>query len=209
MFQAVAGILLAVTLPLPFGRAEAAALVVSEDGSAVLEVTVEVSGSPAAVLVRGVGPVDELPPVALAPQGDGTYAGIVELNTTVGVLLGFEYLPSGGGPSTVSDLFTLVQLGVDPAALAPRPVTTTSPASTSTTSPPPQAEPDDGRWGWLAVAAGSACLALVLVWFLLGRGRLAGDGAAAPGVSRLDVSSGNPDNTRYADRSTPDPAGEP
>ena len=117
MWLAVVALLFAVPLPAPFGDAEATALVVSEDGSAVLDVSVEVSGTPAAVLVRGIGLVDELPPVALSPRGDGTYGGIVELRTTVGVFLGFEFIPAGGGASTVSELHTLIELGVDPAAL--------------------------------------------------------------------------------------------
>jgi len=138
MWRTVIGLFLAVPLPFPFSDVDATALVVEDDGSAVLEVTVEVTGSPAAVLVRGIGPVDELPPVALAPRGDGIWAGLVRLNTTNGVLLAFEYLPSGGGSATLTNLYTLVELGVDPAALAGRePTTTTSGASGPSTTEAP------------------------------------------------------------------------
>lgn len=197
MWRAIVGLLFAVPLPAPFGDAEASALVVNDDGSAVLEVSVEVTGSPAAVLVRGIGPVDELPPVALAPQGDGSFAGLVELNTTIGVRLAFEYLPSGGGPSTISELFTLVELGVDPAVL----LEAISPGVTSTTFAPTTEAPEsagtsDTQWGWLALAAGSAGLALLLVWLWLGRGK-------------VDEPSGNADNTENADEIDPSASPRP
>lgn len=187
--------LLAVPLPAPFGDAEATALSVADDGSAVLEVTVEVTGAPAAVLVRGVGLVDELPPVALVPRGDGTYGGLVELNTTVGVRLAFEYLPSGGGSSTITDLYTLVQLGVDPAALTGATAPDLTPTPTTTVAARDGGDDrDEARWGWLALAAGSAGLAALLVWLWMGRG---------PAV---DNRSGNPDNSLDADSEPVSPA---
>ncbi len=185
MWRGVISILLAVPLPAPFGDAEASALSVSEDGSAVVEIVVEVAGVPSAVLVRGAGLVDELPPVALVPRGDGTYGGIVELNSTVGVLLGFEYLPAGGGASILTDVYTLVQLGVDPAALAgaePAPGT-----QAPSTVAPPAVDAEDSRWGWLALAAGAAGLALLLVWLLMGKS------------DSVDKWSGNADNSTNAD----------
>ena len=159
-------LVLAVPLSAPFGDAEASALEVREDGSAVLEVTVEVNDVAAAVLVRGVGPVDELAPVALAPRGDGTWGGIIELTTTSGVLLGFELIPPGGGAATISDLYTLVELGVDPAALVGPVARTPDPAS-----PTPNAAggADGRRWAWLALGAGAGGLALLLVWLWMGR----------------------------------------
>lgn len=161
--------LLVVPLPFPFGDAEASALTVSEDGAVVLEVSVEVSGSPAAVLVRGIGPIDELRPVALVPRGDGTYGGIVELNTTTGVLLGFEYIPAGGGAAVLTDLYTLIQLGVDPAALAGIMPAAPSEISPPTSTPGPD-DADNTAWGWLALAAGTAGLALLVLWLWMGRG---------------------------------------
>ena len=159
-------LVLAVPLSAPFGNAEASALEVRDDGSAVLEVTVEVTGVAAAVLVRGVGPVDELPPVALVPRGDGTWGGRVELTTTNGVLLAFEFIPPGGGAATISDLYTLVALGVDPAALV-GPVARTPDAKSSTLDA--AAGADGTRWGWLALGAGAGGLALLLVWLWMGR----------------------------------------
>jgi hypothetical protein len=190
---AVLSLLFAVPLTAPFGDAEATALVVNADGSAVLEVTVEVSGAPAAVLVRGVGLVDELPPVALGPQGDGTYSGIVELRTIDGVLLGFEYIPSGGGATTVTDLFTLVELGVDPAALARAAPVAPDAAATSIVADPDGAEePDDGgresSWAWLAVVSGAAFIGLAVLWIRMGR------------IVRVDKSSANADNSTNVDQ---------
>lgn len=173
MWRTAIGLFLAVPLPFPFGDADATALVIEDDGSAVLEVTVDVAGSPAVVLVRGIGLVDELPPVALAPQGDGIWAGVVHLNTTNGVLLGFEYIPSGGGSATLTNLYTLVELGVDPAALTRREPTTTStggvgPSTTEVTAVLLPEQQPDSRWAWLALAAGSGGLALLMVWLWLG-----------------------------------------
>ena len=193
MWLAVVALLFAVPLSAPFGDAEATALIVSEDGSAVLDVSVEVSGSPAAVLLRGIGLVDELPPVALSPRGDGTYGAIVELPTTAGVLLGFEFIPAGGGASTVSELHTLIELGVDPAALIgatpARPAGTTPPSSPIST-----AVGGGGAWGWLALAAGAAGVALLVVWLSMRK------------RDRVDIVSENAGNSVNADQeSTSDP----
>ncbi len=193
MWLAVVALLFAVPLPAPFGDAEATALIVADDGSAVLDVSVEVTGAPAAVVLRGIGLVDELPPVALSPRGDGTYGGIIELRTTVGVLLAFEFIPAGGGPSTVTELHTLIELGVDPAALIgvtpARPTGATPPSSVGATVPG-----DGGAWGWLALAAGAGGVALLAVWLSMGR------------REQVDTLSGNADDSVNADQeSTSDP----
>ena len=202
MWRSLVGFLLAVPLPFPFGDAEATALVVADDGSAVLEVTVHVAGAPVAVLVRGVGPLDELPPVALADRGNGIWSGLVQLRTTTGVLLAFEYLP-GGGATVVSDLHTLIELGVDQAALVP-PIPPGSGAGTaapSTVVPPRANEP---QWGWLAVAAGSAGLALLLLWLWLGRR----DGVVDLSGTTARIESARA--TGIADKRTEEsPAGDP
>ena len=168
MWLAILAMMLSVALPAPFGDAEATALVVAQDGSAVLEVTVEVFGVPAAVLVRGVGPLDELPPVALAPRGDGTYSGIVQLTTTIGVYLAFEYIPAGGGTPFITDVSTLIQLGVDPAALTVAPLVVPTLAPSISVAPDP-AVGDGPPWGWIALAASVAFLSLLVTWLWMGR----------------------------------------
>lgn len=186
MWPAVLTLAFVVSLTAPFGDAEASALVVSDDGSAVLEVSVEVFGSPAAVLVRGVGPVDELPPVALAPRGDGTYGGLVELTTTAGVRLGFEFIPAGGGAAVLTELFTLVELGVDPAALAG--VTPAAPdLGTAVTEVPESASEGSFPWAFLATGAGAAFIALLGLWIWMGR------------RDPVDQLSGNADDSMNAD----------
>ena len=60
-------LLASVTLSPPFGQAEARAVDVRDDGM-TLEVEVEVQQSALVVLVRGVGSVDELPPVAASAE---------------------------------------------------------------------------------------------------------------------------------------------
>ena len=199
MWAATLLLAFSVTLAPPFGDAEATALTVNADGSAVLEVTVEVSGAPAAVLVRGVGIVDELPPVALAPRGDGTYGGLVQLNTTAGVLLGFEYLPAGGGAGVVTELFTLVDLGVDPAVLAgvigvaPESGATSTVAAPSDEAAEAPVSGGDRSWAWLAIASGAAFLVLLALWIRMGR------------IVKVDNLSGIPDNSVNADDLTTEP----
>lgn len=157
-----------VTLEPPFGRAEARATDVGPEGL-VLEVEVEIDTQALVVLVRGVGPVDELPPVALAELGPGRWGGVVEMPVVVDILLGFEIIRPDGGSAIVSELHRLSELGVDPAVFDVVDTTTTVAAS---------ATGDDGGGGapvtdtgpstapiWLAVAAGTAALALLLVWW--------------------------------------------
>jgi hypothetical protein len=172
MVPALLVVLLSVPLPAPFGEAEASALEVRVDGSAVLEVSVEVTVAADVILVRGVGPVDELPPVALLPREDGTWGGLVELATTDRVLLAFELIPPGGGQATISDAYTLIELGVDPAALAG---IVDGPATTPLSTRGPQAGADAStRWGWLALGAGAGGVALLLLWLWMGREEKAG-----------------------------------
>ena len=149
-------LLLLIPLTAPFGEATATATAV-EDGLR-LEVSVEVEGSPVAVVVRGVASGNaELPPIALGDKGDGLWAGIVELPIVENIRLGFEIIPERG-PAIVSELHTLTELGVDRAIFALDDVPTglgeESPLIT-----------DEGqRWGWLALAAGATALMLVVLW---------------------------------------------
>lgn len=156
--------LLSVTLSPPFVTAEARATSVGDDGM-VLEVQVEITESALVVLARGVGRVDELPPVALSELGEGRWGGIVELPVVDDILLGFEIIRPDGGSAVVSDLHRLSELGVDPAVFGVAQPTTTAAADAG--EEPAHDGPSTAPI-WLAVAAGAAALALLLVWWLWG-----------------------------------------
>ncbi len=207
-------LLLSVVLSPPFGVAEATA--VSTTGGLTLEVMVEVNATATAVLVRPVGQGTELPPVALTDQGDGTWAGIVELTTVENIQVAFELIPSSG-PSTVSETHTLTELGVDRALFESSPVGSAS-----------DAEDDDEdaaanrQWVWLALAAGAAGLALLVIWAFWDRDEESDEAPEEPldtsnaksheassagtheasSAGTLDDLSGNTDNTADADQET-------
>ena len=85
----LAALLLLLPLSSPFGEATATAT--SLDDGLQVDVTVEVEGSPVAVVVRGIAPgSSELPPVALADRGNGVWEGIVRIPVVENILLGFE-----------------------------------------------------------------------------------------------------------------------
>jgi hypothetical protein len=172
----LAAVLFLLPLSAPFGEASATAT--STDGGLRLEVSVEVEGEFVAVLVRGVGSgASELPPVALADQGDGTWVGIVQLPVVENVLLGFEAIPDSG-PAAVSELHTLTELGVDRAVLGiDRPA-----SSFGEDDGEPLVSAEGRRWGWLGLAAGAAALTLIAFWTIgsvRGRGEEDAEGAAA------------------------------
>jgi hypothetical protein len=150
---------LLVLLPLspPFGEATATAS--SVDGGLWIEVAVEVTDSPVAVVVRGRGPGgSELPPVALADRGDGRWEGVVSLPVIENIFIGFESIPARG-PTVVSELHTLTELGVDRAIF-----TFDDPDTGFGEEDEPLVTPEGARWGWLGVAAGAAALALIAFW---------------------------------------------
>lgn len=150
-------LLLMLPLSAPFGEATASAT--SIDGGLRLDVSVEVDGSPVAVVVRGVGPgALEVVPVALADRGDGVWEGIVELPIIENILMGFEFIP-GQGPATVSELHTLTELGVDSAIFA-----INRPETGFGETDDPLVTPEGERWGWLGLAAGAAALTLLAFW---------------------------------------------
>lgn len=154
----IAVMLFLLPLSSPFGEATATAA--SADDGLRLEVSVEIEGSPVAVVVRGVGLGEsELPPVALANRGDGVWEGIVEMPVVENILLGFEIIP-GQGPATVSEMHTLTELGVDRAIFQiNRP-----PTGLEDDDEEPLVTPEAQRWGWLGLAAGTAALTLIALW---------------------------------------------
>jgi hypothetical protein len=186
-------LLLSVVLGAPFGTAEATA--VSTTGGLTLEVTVEVNAAATAVLVRPVGFGTELPPVALGDQGDGTWLGIVELTAIDNIQVVFELIPSNG-PSTVSAAHTLTELGVDQAVFE-------SQSSASTSDAQDEEATVNRQWIWLALAAGAAGLALLVVWAFWDRNENSDQARSQPHeASRsgaLDDGSGNADNSGDGD----------
>jgi hypothetical protein len=156
------GLLVALVLLLPLSApfGEASATATSADGGLRLEVSVEVDGSPVAVVARGLAPgASELPPVALADRGDGRWEGVVELPIVVNILLGFEIIPAQGR-ATVSELHTLTELGVDSAVFSfDNPSTGFGEGDDESL-----VTPEGARWGWLGLAAGAAALTLLAFW---------------------------------------------
>lgn len=173
-------LLLSVVLSPPFGAAEATA--VSTTGGLTFEVSVEVNAPATAVLVRPVGLGTELPPVALADLGDGRWVGVVELTTVENIQVAFELIPTIG-PSTVSEVHTLTELGVDRAVFERS-------ASTTGTDADDDAE-ENRQWVWLALAAGAAGLALLVIWAWGGRDDEDDDGEAeaADAADALETAS--------------------
>jgi hypothetical protein len=147
---------LSVTLGAPFGEAEARALEV--DSGMTVEVSVEVDDGRSAVLARVVAFAGELPPAALVYQGGGRWVGVLRLSGREDVQIAFEAIDAGGS-SDISDLLTLTELGVDPAAV-----------SSSRPTSPPADDPGPNWWLIGGVAAGVAALTLVVVWVLGGAG---------------------------------------
>ena len=170
MHTFLVAMLLSVALSAPFDTAEARATEVGPEGLTI-EVQVTVDQSALVVLARGVGPVDELPPVALSELSEGRWGGIIELPIVADILVGFELIRPDGGSAVVSELHRLTELGVDPAVFdAATPPTTdqaSGDTSTADTTAPPtdDDEPSDGLI-WLGIATGAAALALLLIWWL-------------------------------------------
>ncbi|MDJ0924563.1 MAG: hypothetical protein QNJ77_08380 [Acidimicrobiia bacterium] len=179
-------VMFVVPLSSPFGEASATAT--SVDDRLRLEVSVEVEGSPAAVVVRGVGSGNaELPPVALGNRGDGVWVGIVDLPVVENIRLGFEFIPQQG-PAKVSELHTLTELGVDRAVFA----FDAEPTGFGEETPP---DPQGRRWGWLALAAGVGALTLVAWWAIGGvrsRRGSEGEGPIDQDPGGIDQDGGDP-----------------
>ncbi len=169
MIGLLAAMLVLLPLSAPFGEATATAT--SLDDGLSIDVSVEVQGSPVAVLVRGIAPGNsELPPVALRDRGDGRWEGIVTLPVVENMLIGFESIPAVG-PAQVSSLHTLTELGVDSAIF-----TLDNPETAFGDSDESLVTPEGARWGWLGIAAGAAALGLLALW-TIGSMRGRGDDA--------------------------------
>ena len=149
-------VLLSVTLSPPFGDAEARTL--GAPSARTIDVSVEVEGTPAAVLARVVD-VDgiELPPVALVPRGIGAYGQTIRLTAWEDVQISFEYI-GADGESVVSAASSLSALGVDPELMAP------------TVPEPPTPQEESGFSPWLLAGIAAAVVAIVLVLFWLSGG---------------------------------------
>ncbi len=157
MNSLLVALILLLPLSPPFGEATATAS--SADGGLWIEVSVEVSGSPVAVVVRGMGPGgSELPPVALADRGDGRWEGVVSLPVIENILIGFESIPAQG-PTQISEFNTLTELGVDRAVFS-----FDNPDTGFAEDDDSLVTPEGARWGWLGIAAGAGALALIAFW---------------------------------------------
>jgi hypothetical protein len=175
-------LLVGVSLSPPFVSAEARAVDTSD--GLVVELVVKVDASAAAILVRGIGLTEELDPVALVPQGEGRWSGVIRLNRPENIRVAFELIPpQGGGEVLVSEFNTLTELGVDPAfagVASVAPTVTTTQADLRFTN-------ESTRWGWLALAAGAGGLALLALWVIGGRARRIVGDSAAPDEAEEDV----------------------
>jgi hypothetical protein len=165
-------LLLTLQFGAPFGEADAKA--VSVDGDFVVEVTVEAPPGPDAVLARIVDAGRQLPPVALAPLGDGRYGGFLTLAEVRDVRVAFE--ARIGVDVVVTDLVTLTDLGVDPVVFGS--LDSTAGAVSSTESTRPSNTP-------------------LLVGVILAIGSLV---ALAVWAQSVDKWSGNTDNTANVDQ---------
>jgi hypothetical protein len=160
MIAFVVALFLLLPLSAPFGEATATAT--SVDAGLRLEVSVEVAGAPVAVVARGVATGgSELPPVALSHHGGGRWGGIVELPVVENILLGFEIIP-GRGQTTMSELHTLVELGVDRAIFE----LDRTPTGFGQDDDDPLVTPEGQRWGWLGLGAGAGALAFLSFWVI-------------------------------------------
>jgi hypothetical protein len=139
-----------VVLTSPFGVAEGKA--VSDEGGLVVEITVEVSKTFEAVLVRPFSSFEELPPTALVEVEIGTWSGLVTFPSATDWSLVFDGLEAGG-EAFRSDTVTLTAIGVDPIVVQGEP------------APPPGRSLDAATW-WLVAGMLAALAALAaLAWW--------------------------------------------
>jgi len=147
-------LLFSVTLSPPFGEASAR-LIGFTPTDVTIEVSVEVVDSASVVLMRGQDVSgQELDAVALLLREDGTWGAVVELPARPDLRIVFELIPESGA-STLSDVSSLAELGIDPERL------------TLSERRDPVEEPTgrpDLAWIIVAAIAALAALTLLAVW---------------------------------------------
>lgn len=103
------------TLAAPFGAVEGSA--VDLDPGVTVEITVKVTQTFEAVLVRPFSSFEELPPTALLVRDGDTWGGLVMFPTATDWSFVFDGI-AAGGVVTRSDALTLTEIGVDPVVVA-------------------------------------------------------------------------------------------
>ena len=155
MGMAIAGLLAVIVLGGPFGEATAEGLP-SASGLRV-EFEVVVDGAPVAVVVHLADPGQAQQTISLGNRSGGVWGGIAGLDVLNYVVV-FEAVDAGGG-STLSEPTTLLELGLDPAAIG---MGDTVPGVDTDEDRP--LSPVTRRWGWAAAALTAIALALLAVW---------------------------------------------
>jgi hypothetical protein len=153
MIRVAAAVLLAVELGAGFGSASAT-VETSNAESMVVDLRVEVEGSPDSVVAHLALPDEDTITIPMVIREEGLYGVTTEVKPANYVVV-FEVI---GEPGAESDPVTLGQLGVD---FSNQPGTTEpeeTPISASTR-----------QWLWLGVALGAASLSALAFWVLGGR----------------------------------------
>jgi hypothetical protein len=161
MIRIAAAILLAIELGAGFGSATATVESRGEE-SMVVDLRVEVEGSPDSVVAHLSLPDEETITIPMLVRGEGVYGVTTEVKPANYVVV-FEVI---GDPGAESDPVTLGELGVDFSSNA----ATTQPDEDTAISASTQ------QWLWLGVALGAASLSALAFWVLGGRDQPATDG---------------------------------
>lgn len=157
----IAILLAAVEIGAGFGDASARTVEMRE-GSVVVEIEVEVTGTAQAVVAHLVTAAQEEITMPLVNRGGPIFGVVTELAPKDYAVV-FEIL---GGDGSMSTPVTLTDLGADLG----------SGAGSEAPLGPEGGEglsPDTQNWGWLALALGAASLSALAFWALGGRERRA------------------------------------
>jgi hypothetical protein len=155
MIRLAASVILAVELGGGFGAATAA-VVSSDDDSAIVEIEVEFGGGADTVVAHLSLPGEETIVLPLLPRDNGVYGVTTELKLADYSVV-FEVV---GATGTQSEPVTLSDLGADLAS---------EDGVTGTTETENGEDPETRRWLWLGVALGAASLSVLAFWVLGGR----------------------------------------